>query len=233
MKRFTLLPFLAEDTGTEIGTGAEETEIAVPSGEEPGAEETEVAEPSEETGKTEADAAFAELRRRAEEAEKRAKQSDEALRLFFEGDDPIIQAHATAENKDVDTVRKEFEERENLERLQTENEELQTQLMNKEVEVVMNRDLAEIKKIDPNVKSLDDLGDDFFNYVSAGLNGVQAYYAIKARQETEQVKTPEPLGRLNQGKEEKDFYTYDEVMAMSSAERTKKYDVIRASMNKW
>ena len=62
-KMFSFQPYMAEDDGLTAGTGAEAPEVAEPVVEE-GAEETEPAEPSK------SDAAFAEMRRRAEEAER-------------------------------------------------------------------------------------------------------------------------------------------------------------------
>ena len=61
-------PYMEEDDGLSAGTGAEVPEPAEPVIEE-GAEETEPAEPSK------SDAAFAEMRRRAEEAERRAAEA--------------------------------------------------------------------------------------------------------------------------------------------------------------
>ena len=236
MLKNLMMPLLEEDTGLEIGTGAEEAEFADQSEEvEEGAEETEFAEPSideESDGKTPSDAAFAEMRRKNEELERRLREYDEALSYVFEGegDDRLIKAKAFGEDKTEEQVRAERE----LETLRADKERLEEELQEAEIERRMAEDLEAIRKIDPSVKSLVDLDPSFFNLISTGqVSAEDAYFAVKAKAERDKVKTPEPVGRVEEGGDTKDYFTRDEVEAMSRADVKKHYDAIRRSMTKW
>ena len=230
------LMMLAEDTGLEVGTGAEETEFADQSEEvEEGAEETEAADPSvdeESDGRTPSDAAFAEMRRRNEELERRLREYDEALSYVFEGegDDRLIKAKAFGEDKTEEQVRAERE----LESLRADKERLEEELQEAEIERRMAEDLEIIRKIDPSIKSLVDLDPSFFNLISTGqVSAEDAYFAIKAKADREKVKTPEPVGRVEDSGDTKDYFTREEVEAMSKDDVHKNYDAIRRSMTKW
>ena len=230
------LMMLAEDTGLEVGTGAEETEFADQSEEvEEGAEETEAADPSvdeESDGRTPSDAAFAEMRRRNEELERRLREYDEALSYVFEGegDDRLIKAKAFGEDKTEEQVRAERE----LESLRADKERLEEELQEAEIERRMAEDLEVIRKIDPSIKSLVDLDPSFFNLISTGqVSAEDAYFAIKAKADREKVKTPEPVGRVEDSGDTKDYFTREEVEAMSKDDVHKNYDAIRRSMTKW
>jgi hypothetical protein len=229
-----LLPMLDEDTGLEV-SGAEEQEPADPVETEAGAEEQELADPVEEkSGKSDADSAFAELRRQNEDLQKRNEEYEEALGLFFDGDDKDVQAHAYYEDRPIEEVVAEREAKEELEALQNENAALKENLETKEVERLMERDLAAIQEIDPNIKTLDDLGEDFLSLIATGkLTGTQAYYAAKSMQDAKAIKKPDLPGAANQSPEEKEYFTRDEVDNMSASEVHKNYDNIRKSMSKW
>jgi hypothetical protein len=102
-----------------------------------------------------------------------------------------------------------------------------------EVRGAMERDLAEIRKIDPEVKSLDDLGPMYFELIGTGkIGGTEAYYAVKAR-EAKESKTPPPvIGKPDAAPIEKDFYTKEEIEAMSDDEVKKNLDKILSSQKK-
>ena len=228
------LMMLQEDTGLEIGAGAEETEVADQSEEvEVGAEETEVAEPSDdEGGKTPSDAAFAEMRRKNEELERRLAEYDEALSYVFEGegDERVVKAKAFGEGKTEEQVLAERE----LETLKSEKERLEEELENVEIERRMAEDLEAIKKIDPSVKSLLDLDPSFFQMIATGyVSAEEAYYACKAKTDRGKVNTPEPVGEVKTSPDTKDYFTREEVEAMSKADVKKNYEAIRRSMTKW
>ena len=91
----------------EEGLGAEEPEVAEPDNEVEtlGAEEPEVAEPV----RTEQDAAFAQMRRHNEElerqlaeAQRQSKEYEDALGLFFDGEDKSLQAQAYATQRPLE-----------------------------------------------------------------------------------------------------------------------------------
>lgn len=235
MLKNRFMPFLEEDTGLEVGGGAEETETADLSNEvEEGAEETEFADPSddESDGRTPSDAAFADMRRRNQELERRLAEYDEALSYVFEGegDERLVKARAFGEGKTEEQILAERE----LETLRSEKEALEEELENAEIERRMAEDLETIKKIDPSVKSLLDLDQSYFQMISTGMvTAEQAYYASKQMASKDAVNTPEPVGQVNQSPAEKDFYTREEVEAMSKEQVSKNYDAIRRSMTKW
>ena len=228
-------PFLAPDGEGGGEAGAEVTEAAEPSEAEEtvGAEEPEVAE--QVTGKTDADSRFAEMRRELEELRSTNKDLEEALGNFFEGDteQKIISANAFAQNKTEDEIREEIEAENEWERLHEENEQLSSELLDIKTRTQMEHDLQEIQKIDPEVKDLDALGKDYTDDRRAGLTGVQAYYATKAKRDAEKTTPPAEVGKVNQSSAPKDYFTRDEAMSMSEEEVRKNYDIIRKSMSKW
>lgn len=228
-------PFLApmDEGGGEVG--AEETETAEPSEAEEtvGEEEPEVAE--QVTGKTDADARFAEMRRELEELRSTNRNLEEALGNFFEGDteQKIVSANAFAQNKTEDEIRAEIEAENEWNRLNAENEQLNNELLAIKTRTQMEHDLQEIQKIDPEVKDLDSLGEDYVDYIRAGLTGVQAYYASRAKVDAEKAVAPAEVGKVNQSAAPKDYFTREEVQGMSQEEVHKNYDIIRKSMSKW
>lgn len=231
-------PFYDEvDAGGSYSEGEEGTEVADLSEsdveEGTGEEETEPAEPS---GKSDADAAFAQMRRENERLRADAAKYEEALQYFFDGEDPdemLVQAQATAEDRDEDDVRSEREAEEEWNRLAQENEALNEQVIDLQARQRMAEDLRDLQEIDPSIESLDDLGQTFLDYIAQGLSGKQAYYAAKAQDEVEKTIPPEPPGKVNQSSEPKSFFTKDEVAAMSQKEVHENYDAIRKSMTRW
>ena len=223
------------DDGLNIGgQGAEAPEVAEPVIEE-GAEEQEVAEPVE--TKTEADSAFAEMRRKLEEMERRNAQLEEensqyneTLGLFFEGDNKIAQARAHHDQVPVEQVianmeaeRKEKEAMSKLEALQNENNTLKFNSLKAQ-------DLAALKEHGvTDLKDVEELGESYFIYRSNGMSAAEAYDFIQMRKGT----PPKSMGKPKTAPPEKEFFTRDEVMAMSSEERTKHALKIRESMRKW
>ena len=228
-------PFLdVADTGG--AAGAEESEVAEPTGAEEtvGVEETEVAEQS--TGKTDADARFAQMRRELEQAKADKQALEDALGNFFDGDteSKVIQAQAYAQGKTEEEIRAEIEAENEHDRLEQELEQANDELLSYKAKAQMDEDLKAIQAIDPTVKDLDSLGEDYLAMISTGkCSAVQAYYATKAKQAAEKAVPPEAPGKVNAAEGPKDYYTYEEVAAMSPAEVRKNYDTIRKSMAKW
>lgn len=136
------------------------------------------------------DSAFANMRREIEkhrtESERLKNENQkyiEALKRFgFNGantDDILDQVNAHYYGKTVDEIR--------TERIASETakqehdailEKLKTYEM-KEIETQMANDLASIQKINPNIQSLDELGQPFFDLVSKGIDGVKAYKLLE------------------------------------------------------
>lgn len=230
--KFMSLPMLEEDDGLNIGgTGEEEQEVAEPVNEE-GGEEQEVAEPVNKS-----DSAFAELRRRAEEAERKVNELearnaeyDETLGLFFDGDNKIAQARAYHDEVPVEQVVANMQAAREREEMQSQNESLKAENDLLRYNQMKAQDLAELKEHGiTDITDVEELGEDFFRYRANGLSASEAYDFIQMRK----PKPPKSMGKVEPSPTEKDFFTRDEVMAMSSAERFKHIDKITASMKKW
>ena len=230
--KFMPLPMLEEDDGLNIGgTGEEEQEVAEPVNEE-GGEEQEVAEPVNKS-----DSAFAELRRRAEEAERKVNELearnaeyDETLGLFFDGDNKIAQARAYHDEVPVEQVVANMQAAREREEMQSQNESLKAENDLLRYNQMKAQDLAELKEHGiTDIADVEELGEDFFRYRANGLSASEAYDFIQMRK----PKPPKSMGKVEPSPTEKDFFTRDEVMAMSSAERFKHIDKITASMKKW
>ena len=237
------------DDNYNINDTSEETvEVAEPLNEDEESVETaEVADPSEseevvsepeenqEGGRTAQDSAFAEMRRRNRELENDNKLMFDALNRYFTGDDArelSIQANAYADSRDPEEVRAEFERSREAEELRSKNEELQEQLMNIQIEQRMAEDLRTIQGIDPTVKSLDDLGESFINYISAGLDATDAYYASLLKDQKEKVYPPSEIGKIADTKIDRDYYTSEELDNLTDEELDANWDKVMRSMKR-
>ena len=214
-----------------INESAEIQEVAEPEDEAlESAETQEVAEPdtesdsteSRESGKTDADARFAEMRRNNEALERANRQMREALSRYFEGEtdeELSINALAYAEQRDPDEYREEYERLEEYERMQAENEDLKNQLLSAQVDKMMREDLATVQEISPDVKSLDELGESFIRMrLDGGLSVKEAYYACKAMELKEKVLAPDAIGKVSDTKAERDYYTSEEIDNLTDEE---------------
>ena len=220
---------------------AETQEVAEPV-EAESAETQEVAEP-EPQGKTDADSAFAEMRRAREEAERRAEEAERQLAEFsaretaiknLSGrDDAVEQALAEALGLDVEDVVAQLDANTESAKKDLVIEELNEKLEMIEVERQMENDLREIQKIDPSVKSLDELGDVYIDLIQAGASAISAYYATKAQKINEGATPPKPIGKVDPSVPEKDFITEAEWDAMTPAEQSKNWKLGKKSMTKW
>ncbi len=205
-----------DNTGVEVQEVAEPAEEVVT-----GAEEQEVAEPVDKS-----DAAFAEMRREIERLQLDNARKDKALGLYFDGENKEVKAIAHAMGQDPADVQKAFDADAKISRLE---ETLQSE----RAERAMEKDLAEIQKLDPNVKSLDDLGETYANYIRAGLSGVEAYAAIKAKENLDTETPPKTIGNLSTAPVKKDYFTSEEVDRMSPSEQLANHEAIMNSMAKW
>ena len=219
----------------------EAPEVAAPESEQP-----------EQSGKSAADAAFAKMRRRAEEAERQAAEAAAELDAMKAKQAAREAALANMDIDEIDAIAEQLgisreDVLENIAReeaaaeAEIESKEkdqtiqaLQRQIDEAKAETMMAEDLARLQKIDPELKSLDDLGDDFVAYIGAGLTAEQAYYAIKGR-ELSTKSTPAKLpGKITDSTPpENDYFTEEEVDNMTPAEQRKHHKKIIASMKHW
>ena len=135
---------------------------------------------------SEKDTAFANMRREMErykgERERfktENKRYMEALQRFgFNGsntDEILDQANAHYLGKTVEEVRNERIE---SQKAKQEHDAMMERLQKyeaKEIEDRMASALATIQKINPNIKSLDELGEPYFDLIRKGIDGVKAY----------------------------------------------------------
>ncbi len=221
-----------ETQGTE---GAQETSVET---------KTVTAEQSTEQPKLpirdfEKDSAYAKMRREIEQTKKQSELLAKTMQQFgFKGTPEEIadQANAHYLQKPIEEVR---QQRLQTEKLQQEETKRQTELdfyKNKEIERLMADDLQRIKKLDPTVKSLDDLGEDYFNLIQAGVDAEIAFSVYQQKKQRETKIPPAEIGKVNAtNSTEKDYYSPGEVDKMSAKEldNPKIWEKVRQSMTKW
>lgn len=227
---------------TEVAEPSLETVSDLDAEAERGVEGQEVTEPV--SKKTDADVAFANMRRQNAELlrqlneQKRVNEAqDRALGLYFQGDDKVAQAIAHYEQRSVNDVRNELQARTELEALRAESERYKSEAIEARATMQMENDLKAVQALDPNIKSLDDLGMGFVNMrLKGGLSVEESYFATMALKEKTERKPAQPAGKVQTGKSEvKDFLTFDEVKAHENDAVWigKNYDLIMKSMPKW
>lgn len=214
----------------ELPESSEETqEVAEPVEESTSAEET--------NRRTDSDSAFAEMRRANQRLEKENAQMMAALGRYFDGKDATelsLMAQAYAEERAYDDVRAEYDKNEEYEDMKSKYEALEQEMLDIQVEQMMREGLREIQEIDPNVKSLDDLGDTFGNFIAAGLSTKEAYYATLTMNSREKVIPPSDLGKIAETKVDRDYFTAEELdnLDMTDEEYEANRDKIMRSMNR-
>jgi preprotein translocase subunit YajC len=249
---------VAEPVEEVVETSEQTQEVA-----EPEPQQETVEQPKVEERDYERDAAFANMRRSMEQAQKEKEETQKLLEamkaekerltnsfgLFgFKGnvDEIEDQAKAHYSGKTVEEVRNErlqaqkvFEEqqRREQENLAKDNQikDLQRQLYAR----ILDDDLKKVQSIDPSIKSLDDLGADFAKMRMSGVSTDVAYHAVKSSLEANKKTPPPEMGKVNATqKADKTYYTQDEVDAMIASndkalDNPGVLEKIRKSMTKW
>ena len=230
-----------------INESAEIQEVAEPETEALESEETqEVAETAPDTEisesteqpthqRSDADAAFAEMRRQNQALENEKRQMMEALQRYFDGEsveDLVINANAYAEQRDPEDYRQDYERDREYEDLKARYASLEDELLNAQVDRLMQEGLREVQAIDPNVKSLDALGETFARLISNGVPTKEAYYASKAMELKEKVLAPDVIGRVSDTKAERDYYTSEELDNLTDEEMDANWDKVMRSMGR-
>lgn len=232
-------------------TSAEMTEVAEPSTES--VENQEVAEPEQtsqdtaSSGKTEADAAFAEMRRAKEAAE---RERDEAQRALAEKEArdnarrSVFASIGGSETADIDALAESLgvDAEDVLASIDAEQEaaqkdvrikELEDKVVSLSAEKMVKENIEELRKLDPNITDINDLGADFVEYIKAGLSVKQAYYAIKGEELSTRAIPPKAPGKVKNEPEEKDFITEAEWDNMTPEQQKKNWKLGKKSMAKW
>ena len=249
---------VAEPVEEVVETSEQTQEVAEPVAQQETVEQSKVEERDYER-----DAAFANMRRSMEQAQKEREETQRLLEAMkadkerlakafgmygFNGDVDEIedQAKANYYGKTVEEVRNERlqaqkvieeQQRREQETLAKDNQikDLQRQLYAR----ILDDDLKAIQAKDPSIKSLDDLGKDFALMRSTGVSVDVAYNAVKSTLEANKKTPPPEMGKVNATqKADKTYYTQDEVDAMIAA-NDKALDnpsvlaKIRKSMTQW
>lgn len=212
----------------------EETQETIPP--EPEAEN----EPSEAEGNSDsADRAFAEMRRQLQELEKENKKlskqverQDSALGLYVDGEDKTAAAIAQATGLSLEEVKSTIAEQDELEELRARAEKSESELEELRIEQKMASDLEELKKIDSSIE-FENLPDNFFDLVGAGVDATTAYYASKEANKVTQAEPMQAPGEVATGGETKTYYTKEEVEKMTPEQIKANMKVIDASMKHW
>ena len=238
-------------------TSVETSEFADPTEEVTGVEEQETAEPvseesEEPTGKTEEDAAWARMRREAEQAKKDLEAAQQELaemkastearssafsRLTGKGEDAEIAALAEVTGLSEDEVAEIYEREVESAQKDRRIEQLEEMVSTIQGERLYQADLDRLRKIDPSLTDLESLGDEYMRYMSAVdpetgapvMEPEDAYWAIKAKQRANQATPPKEVGKVATGTAEKTKFSEAEIDAMSSDQLKKNWKKILAS----
>lgn len=226
---------------TEEQTVTEEPEESTwPEGQEEAAEQPEEQQPPEPEEPPQPDPVLEELKAAKEEAEKKAAEAEEQLRRqnallgrASEGADPALDVVSQALGMDPQELAAAVTEELESEQMESEHKALKEEVERLRLEKAMEADLLEVQKADPSVKNLADLGDAYFQCISAGMSATEAYHASKYITQKTTPTPPAEIGKINESSVQKDFYTKEEVEAMTAEEVEKNLPKIEQSMKKW
>lgn len=182
-----------------VDTGEQNQEVAAPEAQN----EQPIVETKTESRNYEKDSAYAKMRRDLETVMAEKDKLVKTLGQFgFNGntvDDQIDQANAYYTGRNVEDIR---QERLALAKQEAEQNEMRDQLKyykDKELKERMDRDLSEIQKLNPNIKSFDDLPRDYFELVAKGIEGTRAYKLLHAEglfQNANQVAEQKAIAKI-------------------------------------
>lgn len=176
---------VAEPVEEVVETSEQTQEVAEPETQN----EKPIVETKTESRDYEKDAAFANMRRRMEQSQKDFEamkaEKERLAKAFswygFQGttDEIEDQAKAHYTGRSIEEVRQErIAEAQKI----AEENSLKEQLkyyQEKEVKERMNRDLEDIQKLNPAIRTFDDLPKEYFDLVSKGIEGTRAYKLLE------------------------------------------------------
>lgn len=99
------------------------------------------------------------------------------------------------------------------------------------IQFQMSKDLQTIQKEFPDIKALEDLGDDYPKMITAGIEPLKAARMILGTK----PEPPKATGAVGGGSADKDYYTPAEVDALTEKDLDdpKIFEKVRKSMTKW
>ncbi|MBR5783215.1 MAG: hypothetical protein IKY33_03205 [Clostridia bacterium] len=151
---------------------------------------------------------------------------------------PVVEAQDTVGSGEAEVTSRPQSMQENaaFKRMRQENERLRAEnerYVDDQLHRQMEQDLADIRKMDASVVSLEELGEEFFSLVAAGIAAPVAFAALR---ESRRAVEPPAMGQLeNGGVQDKEFYRPEEVDALSPAQLADPavWQKVRSSMTKW
>jgi hypothetical protein len=204
-------------------------------------EET-VSEPAKPVQSAEENARFAAARREAE-TRARAEQAKterllQALKGYgYEGDPDAIADALMAQTQGI-SQEEARAQREAQEQAESEWNQIkgETEFYKKiAIQKMMADDLAKIQSVYPEVKSLQELGNEFFSVLGATKDPLLAYDVINAKKQRETKPIPQDIGAVNSSSsKEKDFYSSAEIDRLTDADydNPKIMEIVRRSIHK-
>jgi len=191
-----------------------------------------------------------EVQRELDELKAAQAVRDEVYSEYLEDDDEDIDSIlADALGITTEELNARIEERAEIERLKAENEKFKAEraeALQREQEAreneALTQQLAEVNKIDPSIKNVLDFEEKFAglsqtpsDYLDKGMSLVQTYWALKSELDAHKRTPPPEVGGVKNEPTEQEFYSKEDVMAMTPEERTRKWKQIRASQlsGKW
>lgn len=184
--------------------------------------------------------ALAEREKRIAELEKEKSVYEKGLgEMGYTGEDAIFKAIAENTEKTVAEVKAAWEKKNTDIETAVKNhpavkkaEELAAEYEKRAAEAIRQNDLIAIKAKYPDVEADDvsEFGDKFARLRLAGFDAVEAYKFVQ--QETTKKPVISTGSTKGGGGDTSDYFTLDEIKAMSKAEVEKNYDKIEKSLKK-
>lgn len=226
---------------TEEQTVTEEPEETTqPEGQEGAAVQMEGQQTQEPEEPTQPDPVLEELNAAKEEAEQRAAEAEEQLKRqnallgrATDAADPALEVAAQMLGLDPKELEEAVKEELEAEQMEAERDSLKEEVESLKLEKALEADLLEVQKVDPSVKNLVDLGDQYFQCIAAGMSATEAYHASRYIAQKTTPTPPAEIGKINESSVQKDFYTKEEVEAMTAEEVEKNLPKIEQSMKTW
>ena len=178
-----------------VDTSEQNQEVAEPEAQN----ENPIVETKTESRDYERDSAYARMRREKEESIKELEslkaEKDKLVKALgqfgFNGntvDDQIDQANAYYTGRNVDDVRKERLAQAEKEAEQRKLQEELEYYRKKSAEEKMAADFKEIQKLDPTIKSWNDIPQAYYEKIKQGYDGVDAFMSMRNREYYEKFK---------------------------------------------
>jgi hypothetical protein len=238
-----------QETVVESQEPETDTSEVTETGEDIDAPTNEVVEETQPRQSAEENAKFAAARRQAEAEARAIKAQNERLLQALEGygykGSPEEIADALIAQQQGISTEEARAQREAIEAENAKYNQLQSEVETYKslaIEKLKSDDLAKLKSTYPDdakvqaLKSVDELGNDFFALMSALRDPTLAYDALTVKQQRETKPVPKDIGAVNSSSsKEKDFYTPDEVDKLTEKDydNPKIMERVRQSMLKW